>query len=79
MGDATRECKTAIEIGMPFEEICDNFLLFILHEQTKVLILVIFPSHSLTTQQGMFSLEGILNINLVGVCCPQLACCIVSQ
>ena len=25
--DVTRECKTTIEIGRPFEEMCDNFLL----------------------------------------------------
>ena len=28
--DVTRECKTTIEIGRPFEEMCDNFLLFII-------------------------------------------------
>ena len=28
--DVTRECKTTIEIGGPFEEMCDNFLLFII-------------------------------------------------
>ena len=38
MSDVTRECKTAIEIGRPFEGMCDNFLLFIIREQTKALI-----------------------------------------
>ena len=38
MSDVTRECKTAIEIGRPFEEMCVNFLLFISHEQTKASI-----------------------------------------
>ena len=28
--DVTREHKTTIEIGRPFEEMCDNFLLFII-------------------------------------------------
>ena len=38
MLDVTRECKTAIQIGRPFEGMCDNFLLFIIREQTKALI-----------------------------------------
>ena len=38
MSDVTRKCKTAIEIGRPFEGMCDNFLLFIIREQTKALI-----------------------------------------
>ena len=27
--DVTRECKTTIEIGRSFKEMCDNFLLFL--------------------------------------------------
>ena len=38
MSDVTQECKTATEIGRPFEGMCDNFLLFIIREQTKALI-----------------------------------------
>ena len=40
--DFTRECNTAIEIGAPFEEMCDNFLLFIAQKQTIALIPIIF-------------------------------------
>ena len=36
--DVTRECKKAIEIGRPFEKMCDNFHLFITREKTKALI-----------------------------------------
>ena len=28
--DVPRECKTTIEVRRPFEEMCDNFLLFII-------------------------------------------------
>ena len=35
MSDVTRECKTAIEIGRPFEGMCDNFLLFIIGRRTN--------------------------------------------
>ena len=30
----TRKCKTAIEIGTPMNDICDNFLLFIFQKRT---------------------------------------------
>ena len=39
--DAARECKTTIEIGRPFEEMCDNFPLFIIQERTIDVILII--------------------------------------
>ena len=38
MSDVMRERKTSIEIGRPFEGMCDNFLLFIIREQTKASI-----------------------------------------
>ena len=40
--DFTRECKTAIEIGAPFEEMCENFLLFIAEKRKVALIIIIF-------------------------------------
>ena len=40
--DFSRECKTAIEIGVPLEEMCDNFLLFIDQKRTIALIPIIF-------------------------------------
>ena len=39
--DAARECKTTIEIGRPFEEMCDNFPLFIIQERAIDVILII--------------------------------------
>ena len=33
--DFTQECKTTVEIGILFDEMCDNFLLFIIQERTK--------------------------------------------
>ena len=41
--DISRECKTTIEIGRPFEEMCDNFLLFIIRERRIVVTLIISP------------------------------------
>ena len=38
MSNVTRECKTAVEIGRPFEGMCDNFPLFIIQEQKKASI-----------------------------------------
>ena len=38
--DVTRECKTTIEIGRPFEDMCDNFLLFITRERKIDVILI---------------------------------------
>ena len=39
--DFTRECKTAIEIGAPFEEMCETFLLFRAEKRTVALIAII--------------------------------------
>ena len=39
--DFTRECKTAIEIGAPFEEMCETFLLFSAEKRTAALIPII--------------------------------------
>ena len=39
--DFTRECKTAIEIGAPFEEMCEIFLLFSAEKRTVALIPII--------------------------------------
>ena len=39
--DFTRECKTAIEIGAPFEEMCETFLLFSAEKRTGALIPII--------------------------------------
>ena len=39
--DFTRECKTAIEIGAPFEEMCETFLLFSAEKRTVALIPII--------------------------------------
>ena len=41
--DVTRECRSAIEIGRHFDEMCDYSLLFNIRERTKALILIIFP------------------------------------
>ena len=48
--DFARECKTSIEIGISFDEMCDNFLLFIIHERTIAWKPTIFISN-LTAQQ----------------------------
>ena len=32
--DFARECKNTLEIGIPFDKMCDNFLLFIIQEWT---------------------------------------------
>ena len=34
--DFTRKCKTAIEIGKPFDDIYDNFLLFIIQKKQAI-------------------------------------------
>ena len=39
--DFIRECKTAIEIGAPFEEMCETFLLFSTEKRTVALIPII--------------------------------------
>ena len=39
--DFPRECKTAIEIGAPFEEMCETFLLFSAEKRTVALIPII--------------------------------------
>ena len=46
--DFTRKCKTAIEIGTHFDEICENFLLFIVEKRRipsipKILLLISLP------------------------------------
>ena len=33
--DFTRKCKTAIEIGKPFDDIYENFLLFIIQKNKQ--------------------------------------------
>ena len=39
--DFTRQCKTAIEIGAPFEEMCETFLLFSAEKRRVALIPII--------------------------------------
>ena len=35
LSDFTQKCKTAIEIGKPFDDIYDNFLLFIIQKNKQ--------------------------------------------
>ena len=32
--DLAQECKNSIEIGIPFDKMCDNLFLFIIQERT---------------------------------------------
>ena len=51
--DFTWKCKTAIQIGMPFDDMSDNFLLFIVQKPTIASIPKKFAFNFLTTKQGM--------------------------
>ena len=42
LSDFTQKLKAAIEIRMPFDDVCNNFLLFIIQKQTVASNLKIF-------------------------------------
>ena len=65
--DFTRESKTAIEIGAPFEEMCETFLLFSA-EKNSSFNSNHCPLNFLTTNQGTPNLEGMYKVKLCCVC-----------
>ena len=60
LSDFTRKCKTAIEIGMPFDDIYDNFLLFIIQKTSNNFNSENFAFYFLTTKQGTLNFKGIV-------------------
>ena len=58
--DFTPKCKTAIEIGKPFDDIYDNFLLFIIQKTSNNFNSENFAFYFLTTKQGTLNFKGIV-------------------
>ena len=60
LSDFTQKCKTAIEIGMPFDDIYDNFFCLSSKKTSNNFNSENFAFYFLTTKQGTLNFKGIV-------------------
>ena len=57
-----------MEIGTPFDDTCDNLLLFIVQKRTIAPIPKNFAFKFLTTKQGTPNLKGVIPYTNISIC-----------
>ena len=65
LSDFTQKCKTAIEIGMPFDDIYDNFFCLSSKKTSNNFNSENFAFYFLTTKQGTLNFKGIVPQSII--------------